>query len=393
LVEHGFVSVIVILFKTNEIKETNETIFSLFNLVSNILEKVTSNFQETWVIYALGGGWGHLTRALALGRLAATGNRCIKILTNSLYTAYLRHQLPGVGCQIQVIAPDAPFADTCEQVRQILLNTQCDRLIVDTFPRGLGGELTDVLPTLKHIPRILIHRDLKPEYIRRFDLRSFVTQHFEAVIVPGEGEDLPLSNLPIVRHTNPWLIRNAEELPDRNQAFRLLTETIPSLLLEVESSLPKLILVCAAGQPEELSLFGFLTLQLATAFPKAIVRCLAAKYPVGCPPALWVSYWPAIECLPAADIVVSSAGYNTVHECAAVGVPLVAFALKRLYDRQHRRAFKCAHWVQNIEEAIATVELLLNQQHTNTQQQPISYINGAAEAVNIIEQLNVSTYL
>ncbi|MBW4572535.1 MAG: hypothetical protein KME31_32500 [Tolypothrix carrinoi HA7290-LM1] len=37
-----------------------------------------------------------------------------------------------------------------------------------------------------------------------------------------------------------------------------------------------------------------------------------------------------------ADVVVGGAGYNTVYECAALGVPLVAIALKRLYDRQDK---------------------------------------------------------
>ena len=362
------------------------------------LGRFTSNFDETWLIYALGGGWGHLTRALALGRLAARGNRCVKILTNSLYTPCLRHQLPGVGCQLQLIAPDAQFTQTCEQVQQILLNTPCDRLIVDTFPRGLGGELAEILPQLKNTPRILIHRDLKPKYVKQYGLHSFVTQHFDAVIVPGEGEDLPLSDLSLIGHTAPWLIRNAEELPSQEQARRILIEGMSCFPLGAEalqtaiSTPPKIILVCAAGQPDELPLFGFLTLQLATAFPDAVVRCLAAKYPVGCPPSLWMSHWPAIECLPAADIVVSSAGYNTVHECAAVGVPLVAFAFKRLYDRQQRRASKLAYWVQSVEEAIATVQLLLAQPSSKPRPHRISYVNGAVEAVRLIEQVSLSPH-
>ncbi|WP_157171274.1 hypothetical protein ACF3DV_15435 [Chlorogloeopsis fritschii PCC 9212] len=36
-------------------------------------------------------------------------------------------------------------------------------------------------------------------------------------------------------------------------------------------------------------------------------------------------------------MVVGGGGYNTVYECAAVGVPLVAFAFKRLHDRQHNK--------------------------------------------------------
>ncbi|NWF60004.1 MULTISPECIES: hypothetical protein [Fischerella] len=49
-----------------------------------------------------------------------------------------------------------------------------------------------------------------------------------------------------------------------------------------------------------------------------------------------------------------SADYNTVYECGAVGVPLVAIAFTRLCDRQNKRAAKIYH-VQNIADAIDSV--------------------------------------
>ncbi|MBW4573833.1 MAG: hypothetical protein KME08_00955 [Aphanothece sp. CMT-3BRIN-NPC111] len=351
---------------------------------------------ETWLIYALGGGWGHLTRALSLGRIAARRYQ-VKILSNSPYAAFIQHKLPELGCQLQIIAPDAGLNRTCEQVREVLLNSECDRLIVDTFPRGLGGELADILPQLKHIPRILIHRDLKPEYVQKFGLRSFVAQNYDAVIVPGEGEDLPLADLPIVQHTRPWLIRNADELPDRTQARKLL-----HLNAKVSSQQPehqiidpsqKTILVCATGKLSELPHFGILTSQLAASFSDVTVRCLSPIYPTGCPPALWVSHWPAIECFPAADVVVGGGGYNTVYECAVLGVPLVALVWKRLYDRQLRRVDKVTSWVQNMQVTMRTspieaVQSFLNQQQQNIDQHLVSYTNGAVEAVRLIEQAN-----
>ncbi|MEP0753856.1 hypothetical protein NDA03_16680 [Trichocoleus sp. Lan] len=344
--------------------------------------------MSTWLIYALGGGWGHLTRSLSLGRMA-TRYHNVRILTNSPYATYLR----GEDCDVQIIAPDAGFGATCEQVRDVLLNTRYDCLIVDTFPRGLGGELADILPQLKHIPRILIHRDISPVYIHRFALRSFVKENFDAVIVPGEGEDSPLADLPIVHYTSPWLIRNAEELPDRKKARSLLgLDALCHKPGDCKSQLhkqtppaevrKKIILVCAAGQASELSFFGKLSTHLDAAFPEATVRVLAPVCPEGCPRQFWVSHSPGIECLPAADVVAGGAGYNTVHECAAVGVPLVAFAFKRLYDRQKVRALRCAYCVEEIEDAIATVAMLQNQ----VSNRPADYPNGAVEAVRLIEK-------
>jgi hypothetical protein len=358
--------------------------------------------MATWLIYALGGGWGHLTRSLSLGRIAARYHR-VKIITNSPYATYLRDE----SCDVQVIAPDADFPATCEQVQDVLLNTRYDCLIVDTFPRGLGGELADILPQLKHIPRILIHRDINPAYVHRFELRSFVSKHFNAVIVPGDGEDSPLADLPIVHYTSPWLIRNAEELPDRKKARSLLAldalcykpgdckwqldkQIPPSRTKETEFTIKtKIILVCAAGQASELSFFGKLSTHLNVAFPYAAVRVLAPVCPQGCPPQFWVSHSPGIECLPAADLVVGGAGYNTVYECAAVGVPLVAFAFKRLYDRQHQRASKHTYFAQTIEEAIASVGMLLNRVETLNIDANLSsfFTNGAVQAVDLIDQV------
>jgi hypothetical protein len=379
--------------------------------------------EKTWIIYALGGGWGHLTRALSLTRIAVRNRspdsgtkRVVKILTNSPYLPYFQAQdLPDV--KFLGIPPDAGLKITCNRIRETLLNSDCDCLIVDTFPRGLGGELADILPQLSRLPKILIHRDLCLEYVLAKDLRSFVARHFDAAIVPGEGKDVPLADLPIVRHTSPWLIRNAEEL-DIDRSRQLLEregdgemgrwgdgekgrgdaetrgrgdgERILDLTLNAPRS-KKTILVYTSGKPSELRLFGAIAQSLVTAFPECSVRCLAPILPPQCPPAVWVSHLPGIECLPAADIVVGGGGYNTVSECRAVGVPLIAFAFKRLYDRQVQRVSAASYAIEIVDgrnladyisATIAAVRSLLDR----TPKSPIPhYKNGAVEAVQAIE--------
>jgi predicted glycosyltransferase len=235
----------------------------------------------------------------------------------------------------------------------------------------LGGELVDILPQLHSIPRILIHRDINPRYVTAKELQPFVLKNFDAVIVPGDGTDLAFADLPEVRHTAPWLIRNCEELPDK--------KIVRSQIFKVEPS-RKIILVCASGQASELSLFGQLTIDIQQNFPECAVRILAPHCPTNCLESLWVKHHPGIECLAAADVVVGAAGYNTVYECASVGVPLVALALPRLYDRQQKRANR-GYPVQNIQEAISTLGLILKQLTPQNQLSIISYINGAKEAV------------
>src|SRR5581483_11759696 len=58
--------------------------------------------------------------------------------------------------------------------------------------------------------------------------------------------------------------------------------------------------------------------------------------------ATWIRYWPAIDLFSAASVVIGGAGYNTVEECLAIGVPLIAHPWPRMYDRQDLRARRAA---------------------------------------------------
>lgn len=344
--------------------------------------------DENWLIYALGGGWGHLNRALALARIAV-GDRDIKILTNSSYLTYIDRELLAPGIFLESISPEIDFIDTCIQIRSVLNPADYNCLIVDTFPRGLGGEIATLLPQLQKIPRILIHRDIQPYYVEEKKLSEFVSKYYNRIIIPGEGLDLPLVNYPLAQHTNPWLIRSADELPDRETA-RLMLGVNP------EEKETKIVVVLASGRGEELSFYGRLTQILADSFESAIVRCISAVKPMDCDDSLWMFHWPAIECLVAADVVVGGGGYNTVYECLALGLPLVAFPFKRLYDRQGLRVQRVRKnydkkggekmvLVESVESAIAAIHRLLSLNKSD--ENPPNFINGAMSAVKAIEEI------
>ncbi|HEY9662359.1 MAG TPA: hypothetical protein V6C65_28220, partial [Allocoleopsis sp.] len=267
---------------------------------------------------------------------------------------------------------------------------------------------------------VLVHRDLQPDYVRAKNLSTFVQLHYHSIVIPGEGTDLAFAHLPQVTHTVPWLVCNADELPDTAVVRRRLnlaanledsnSEDSSSGDLSSgdlssgdsnsedsssgDSSLAPVILVCAAGQPQELAFFGEFTAQVMRAYPQAIVRCIAASCPPGCPAALWWHYYPALEIFSIADVVISAAGYNITYECAALGIPLVSFAFPRLYDRQVRRAQRQSYWVTNSVDAIAQIQVLLNQRTLQrnlqrnsliSRQFPI-YWNGAISAATQIHQ-------
>jgi predicted glycosyltransferase len=327
---------------------------------------------KNWLIYGMGGGWGHINRSLALGRIASR-DRNIQILTNSPYLKYL----PETNCQIIAIDAKCDREETCQQVRQILLQKNYEILIVDTFPRGLGGELAEIFPLLPNIPKILIHRDLNPNYIKAKNLIKFVAHTYDRIIIPGEGTQLPFAHLPQTYHTKPWLIRNAEELPYLKTAYQLLK-------LDRINPSEKIILIIASGRVEELSLYGQLTHAIIETFPNIQVRCLSPVKPPQCPPQAWILHYPAIECLLAADIAIGSGGYNTVYECQALKIPLIAFSFPRMYDRQQIRLQKNPIIaIDSIENAIAAINTLL---HFPTPKPPIKYDNGAIDAIKLINE-------
>ncbi len=292
-----------------------------------------------WLIYALGGGWGHLTRAAALARAAASCH-AVRILTNSPYAAQVS------GLDIVVVASREAALAQIEAARP-------DALIVDTFPRGLGGELAAILPALE-ATKILVHRDLSSEYVSAASLRDFVASNYDLVLIPGEGEGCEFPG----EVTEPWLVRSADELSAAAPKGRPV--------------------VCASGNAEELAWYGEVAAQLADSL------CVAAVCPPGCPPERWIRHWPAIDLFPGAPVIVGGGGYNTVQEALACRVPLVARPWPRKYDRQSDRAARAARLgdvsvVTTPEEAISAAR-----HYRGAGPWPACFPNGAHDAVSRI---------
>lgn len=295
------------------------------------------------VIYALGGGWGHLTRASALTH-ALGGRARVRILANSPYLSIVQTAMP----ELEIVA-----VSTREEVISVLAGEDFDVLVVDTFPRGLGGELAPVLPSLCAL-KVLIHRDLNLEYVAWANLRAFVAPHYDAVLRPGE--DGPLADLPQSRSTAPWLIRAP-------------AATGPGVD----------VVICAGGYAPEISWYGQVAALLAR---RVTLRCLAAELPPGCPPECWIRHWPSIDWTAHAGAVVAGAGYNTVHECRAFSVPLIARPWPRKYDLQRERAerFPSITIVETAEQAAhAALEAI-----TRPRDPPPVFANGAVTAAGYI---------
>lgn len=315
-----------------------------------------------WLIYAIGGGFGHLTRACALARAALPDTR-VRIVTNSPYAAGVARATP----EIEIAEHHEPSEILAE-----IEATQASCLIVDSFPRGLVGELVNAIGDFPL--KVFVQRDLNPQYVAEYDLNTFVANSYDLVLVPGDITPDSLGPFAQTVITGPWLMRSAGEMLSRDRAQELLRLTGKKAC----------ILVSAGGNAGELNWYGAVVSQLLKRGLECEVRCVAPDCPFGCPPECWISYWPATELYSAVDLAIGGGGYNTVYECVACGVPLVAKAWPRKYDRQHLRAVHAARMVDEPHEAVdAAVELLSEGRRPGRR---FFFENGAQAAIERIRQ-------
>ncbi len=295
-------------------------------------------------------------RAAALARAAEKRGHRARILASSR--------------QARGLPIDATWLPTSERtklvasVRAAVLGQRWDVLVIDTFPRGLLGELAPLLPRLA-CPKVLVHRDVSPAYWQRFSLEAFV-QHYDLVLLPGEAG--PLRRHRNLAATEPWLIRDSHELLAR-EAARL------RLGVAAEDERP-LVLVSASGTDAEMSAAGRLASRLACRLPSAVVKLAA-------PSGNGHLVWPLLEVLPGVDVLVGAGGYNTVNEARCTSTPIAALPRARLYDRQARR-LNPDERVRDERELLERVEALLAS--VGRRRAP-AYRNGTHEAVRRIEEL------
>ena len=331
-----------------------------------------------WLVYALGGGMGHLTRAGALARVAARRGHSVTLLTNSPFAPALPlEEVLGPGVTVWRPGATLDKAAVREAVARWLDEARPDVLVVDTFPRGLGGELASLLPGLR-ARKVLVHRDLNPAYVERFDVARAV-EAFDLLLVPGE--DAPFAGHPRAARTAPWLLLEEGELLPRAEARARLGAS-------AEDARP-VVAVMGCGTPAEVDEAGDLAARLQarlcdTAHVRWLVPPEGAASPR--PEALRVPLWPALAVLPGVDVLGGAGGYNTVHEARATGTPFVALARPRLYDRQALRL--------RPGERAASVEALLERAVLLARAPPARgpgpYRSGTGDAVARIERTLLS---
>ncbi|MDA7541202.1 hypothetical protein N8639_00010 [bacterium] len=281
------------------------------------------------MVYAAGGGYGHCVRALSLSRAAKKENTKRKVALVANQSAVARLAPIARSSQIELFGlnDDCSVQSFRDQSKQLLSRLRFSSLIVDSFPRGIVGELTDVISSHEY-SKVLVHRDISPEYLSKTPIANAIS-HFCRILVPGEPA--PLLNDENAIRTAPWVLLDSSELFSRCEARKVLGT--------VDSDMP-VCLISLSGKENERDFFSRLAVRLAKQLGDKIQFRVCGEVPNRWQQELEpirVEYWPLLKLLGGADWLIGAGGYNTVFETRLAGARLFGFPQKRLYDRQRKR--------------------------------------------------------
>ena len=303
------------------------------------------------------------------------------IITNSPYASRVRVEKEiGASHQVVRLPSELDPSATALKIRRQIEVVDYDAILVDTFPRGLAGELAEVLPNM-NCKKVLIHRDLNPSYAAKYQLAKFV-KHYDLIISPGEKGCLSNSSNAIT--TSPWFNRDSDELLQPPEAKQLLG---------VKSQDRQVIAIVGCGRDEEAQKMRSLANRLAISLVnRAEVLFISpieqthAEGPLQSETTVrTVSLWPFFEAIRGVDLLVGGGGYNTVNEARAAGVEYIGVPWERLYDRQVKR-LRESELALNVEEAN---KIVLNKVATRTTQRlrTPQFSNGVHRALFQLKKL------
>jgi predicted glycosyltransferase len=300
------------------------------------------------VNYAVNGtGTGHLTRLVAINRwirryAACAGVRAeIYFLTSSEAEGLLFHErFAGFKLPSKTVVGDAGIdklaylALAKQWVWHSLGLLQPNLFIVDTFPRGAFGELLSALDLAK--TKAFIYRPSKTSVAEKADFQAMLPL-YDAVIVPEHAGESPVIVPPSVRsrlhHTGPIAVREPAELETREAARGILG--IPDGRLAVYLS------TGAGGDAEsERVLLETSAVLLANPAIQVIVGAgpLYRGRRLHGERVTWLTQTAVAELMPAFDLAIAAAGYNTFTELMLAGVPTLFLPLEKKADDQRARA-------------------------------------------------------
>ena len=260
--------------------------------------------------YAVGGGLGHLTRGRRVLEQLGLANDAA-IVTASPYASDAR-----VTGGIAVIQVPAHLEHAPDEHRAWMRGLAAERLIVDTFPGGIHGELCGL-----DVPMDLVARLLRWDEYR------------------GAVPD------PLPRFETAWLL---EELEPDHHAFVCANSGRQAILpvppvLSGQAGLPVLHpfwLIVHSGPEDEVRELVAYTSELRALAMHAPARILVAtrcgnSLPEGFET---IDAYPAAALFPHAERIISAAGFNVMLETEPWRDKHEVIPFARRFDDQYRRA-------------------------------------------------------
>lgn len=269
--------------------------------------------------YCMGGGLGHITR------FAAFCN------TTGLQPLLVTNCEAVRSGRIKVSSEQTFFPDQQEQhdqgllriwIEKILKETRCERFIIDSFPAGILGELSN-LKALNSLHCEYLARILKlPAYLKRVsgNLPAFAKTYLLETLLPQQYQMLEKSDVINIDLNDPDL---TEETP--------FHEPLPESFW----------LIIHSGNHEELKqlwLYATQTAELEKAKPDMLMISPGRRpdfLPESC---RHFDVYPARQLLNKAKRVFSAAGFNIMRQMRRVATKHHVLPFNRALDDQFFRA-------------------------------------------------------
>ncbi|MGE0821720.1 MAG: hypothetical protein AB7G75_10865 [Candidatus Binatia bacterium] len=286
----------------------------------------------TTLYYAVGGGFGHVTRAQwVLRTLGYDAAGDVTILARATLPEYVRHTI-----NYDVLAvPEALSCDLAAYrfwLQELLATQRVQQLLLDTFPAGIVGEFCDVAwpPNLRvH----LVARWLTWEVYR--SVASFLPFRFAttSIIEPLSAEyQAVLQTCSDSMTSFPALL----VLPSSGAMAAAEARSLCSQL----SLPPSFWLIVHSGPADEIVQLVHYTQDLMQEEGKAqplvlIAPCCPRDV---APSVLWRQFYPASVLFPAADRIITGCGFNLMRETEPYQQKHWFVPFVRRYDDQFARA-------------------------------------------------------
>jgi UDP-N-acetylglucosamine--N-acetylmuramyl-(pentapeptide) pyrophosphoryl-undecaprenol N-acetylglucosamine transferase len=229
----------------------------------------------------------------------------------------------------------SPLARTL--ILQLLATLSPDLLVVDTFP---GGGFWEDLPRRVSGKRAFIYRPGKGTYFSQAYFQEMLT-HYDAILIPEYKEHAaevlyPLECESRVKFVGPILARYRSEMFTRVTARQMLG--IPENVIAIHIS-------TGGGGTSVAEERIAIALEAVDGLGENVYVCVAAGplyrgFGARGERVIWANRGGFAELLPAFDISVSAAGYNSYGELMYAGVPTVFIPLETTEDIQIERALR-----------------------------------------------------